>query len=38
MRLGSYSELGVSKKQIINQLQPGRKGSLRDKAVQAVKG
>jgi hypothetical protein len=31
-------QLGMGKKQLVNQLTPGRKGSFREKAVQAVKG
>jgi hypothetical protein len=34
----SDEQLGMGKKQLVNQLTPGRKGSYREKAVLAVKG
>jgi hypothetical protein len=37
MRSNPYLQLGMAKLQLKNQLQPGRKGNLREKAVQAVK-
>jgi hypothetical protein len=33
--LGQY---GMNQRQLVNQLQPGRKGGFREKAVKAVKG